>query len=236
VSVGYLRGNGPLHKSHPFTPLVLAATLAILAFTLPVPWGPLVLCAVALTLAVVEGATQVLKPALITALPFWVFLFLIHTVAGGSAATALAIASRITTIVLMFLTVVASVEPARLVDAALDRGLPFSVAYLFAATLQAVPRLRRRAGEILDAQRCRGLPVSGSLWRRARAVVPLTLPLILGALAEVDERTLALESRGAAQVIRRTSLHPPTDTRAQRVFRWSAIAIAIGAVVVRLFA
>jgi hypothetical protein len=43
---------------------------------------------------------------------------------------------------------------------------------------------------------------------------------VLGALAEVDEQVLALDSRGAAPAARRTPLDPPTDTDLQRVLRW----------------
>jgi energy-coupling factor transport system permease protein len=233
MSVGYVAGRGPLHRSHPFTALTLAAAFAILAFALPAPWGPVALGILAIALALIEGVGGVLKPALLAVLPFWVFLFVIHAIIRGSPLTALGIASRITAIVVIFLTVIASVQPARLVDALVERGFPFSAAYLFAATLQAVPRLRQRAKDILDAQRCRGLAVSGSLWRRARAVVPLAVPLILSALAEVDERTLVLEARGAAYVSRRTPLHPPPDTRLQSLSRWGMLAIAVGAILLR---
>ncbi|MBI4500800.1 MAG: energy-coupling factor transporter transmembrane protein EcfT [Gemmatimonadetes bacterium] len=234
MNVGYVAGRGPLHRSHPFTPLTLAATFAILAFVLPAPGGAAALCALALALALFEGVGGVLKSALLTVLPFWIFLFVIHAVIRGSPVTALDVASRITAIVIVFLTVLASVQPARLVDAMVDRGLPFSVAYLFAATLQAVPRLRQRAKDILDAQRCRGLAVRGSPWRRARALVPLAMPLILGALAEVDERSLALEARGAAYVVRRTPLHPPADAGREKMLRWGMLLLAVGSIVVKI--
>jgi len=233
VNVGYLPGTGPLRRSHPFTALALAAAFLILAFALPAPWGISALCALAIGLTLIEGVGRLLQAALLTVLPFWIFLFVIHVLVRGSPATAFGIAARITTIVIAFLTTLAVVEPARLVDAMVDRGFPFSAAYLLAATLQAVPRLRQRAGEILEAQRCRGLVVRGSPWRRARALLPLAVPLILGAIAEVDERTLALEARGAAHVVRRTALHPPQDTPRERILRWGMLAAAVAVVVFR---
>jgi len=235
VTVGFLPGRGPLHRAHPFTPLTLAAAVLILAFAVPAPAGPLLLCCAVLGLALVEGLPQVLKPAVLTALPFWVFLLVIHWLIGRDLRAAVGLGARVTAIILTFLIVLAAVHPGRLVDALVERGVPFAAAYVFAATLQVVPRLRRRAREILEAQRCRGLRVRGSLWGRARAVAPLAVPLVLSALAEVDDRALALEARGAGVVARRTPLDPPTDTTMQRLLRWAMFLVAIGVAVVRLW-
>jgi energy-coupling factor transport system permease protein len=234
IVVGYRPGVSLLHRAHPFTNLTLAGTVVVLAFALPVPIGPLVLTGVLVAFALVAGLPRVLATALAFAAPFWLFLTLIHVVFGDSPMRALTVGGQITAILIAFLLALTAVHPARLVDALLDRGVPFAFAYLLAATLQSVPRLQERAGAILDAQRCRGLNVTGSLWRRARAVVPLAVPLVLGALAEVDERTVALEARGAASAARRTALDPPPDTAVQRTLRWGFLAAAIAVVVARI--
>jgi len=103
------------------------------------------------------------------------------------------------------------------VDALLARGIPFSFAYLFAATLQSVPATvgpgERDSRRPKMPRSCGG----GSIWGRARAIVPLALPLILSSLAEVDHRSFALEARGAGYVVRRTPLNPPGDSTIERV-------------------
>ncbi|MBI4419602.1 MAG: energy-coupling factor transporter transmembrane protein EcfT [Gemmatimonadetes bacterium] len=236
MSLGFMGGSGPLSRAHPFTPLTLAAVTAVLAFALPAPRGPLLVAAGLVAVVLIEGLPRVLRSALLAALPFWIFLLLIHGVLGRSSMAAVTIGARIFGIVTAFLLALATVHPGRLVDALVARGVPFSFAYLLAAALQAVPRLRARAKEILDAQRCRGLRVRGSPWRRARALVPLALPLVLSALNEVEERTLALEARGAGNVARRTPLEPPTDSRGERILRWAMAIAAVGAVGLRVWA
>jgi hypothetical protein len=47
---------------------------------------------------------------------------------------------------------------------------------------------------------------------------------VLSALHEVDERALALETRGLVAGARRTPLNPPRDPVIERVLRWSALA------------
>jgi energy-coupling factor transporter transmembrane protein EcfT len=89
--------------------------------------------------------------------------------------------------------------------------------------------MRERATRILEAQQCRGLRLGGSVAARVRALGPLALPLILGALAEVDEQVLALDVRGAAAADRRTALDPPADTAVQRMVRWSLLVLVAAA-------
>lgn len=236
MSLGYRPGTGALHRAHPFTVLSLAGTVAVLAFTLPAPIGPLLLTGGLVAVAVAARVSKTLLTALAFAAPFWVFLVLIHVVFGDTPGTAVTVGSQITAVLVVFLITLAAVHPGRLVDALLERSVPFHVAYLLVATLQSVPELQRRAAAILDAQRCRGLKVRGTMWGRVRSVVPLAVPLVLGALNEVDERALALEARGAASGRRRTPLAPPRDRPAERLTRWIMLAAVVGTIIWRIVA
>ncbi len=232
--IRYIPGNGILHRAHPFTPFTLAGAVVVFAFALPAPGGTSILCALMILLPVIEGVPGILRTAGLLALPFWVFLFGIHGWLGGAPLTALTIAARLTSLIFVFLTVVVSVHPGRFVDSLVARGVPFSAVYLLSATLQAVPRLGHRAQTILEAQRCRGLRVRGSPLHRLRALVPLAIPLVLGSLAEVDERSVALEVRGTGAGVHPTPLDPPPDTPSDRIARWSLAALAVLALVLRI--
>jgi energy-coupling factor transport system permease protein len=104
------------------------------------------------------------------------------------------------------------------------RGVPGRVAFVANASVQTVPAMVERAGTITSAQRARGLDTEGSLWRRIRGIVPIVGPVILGSIAEVEERTMALEARGFSRPGRRTLLWWPADSGAQRLARWALIA------------
>jgi energy-coupling factor transporter transmembrane protein EcfT len=60
------------------------------------------------------------------------------------------------------------------------------------------------------------------------------MPLVLSALHEVDERALALETRGLAPGVRRTPLAPPPDSVAQQVARWGVVLACVAALVWRV--
>ena len=237
-------------RAHPFTPLVLTVCIAVTAVALPGTEAAVAVYAATLLLVIVAGAGRAALRALIPLAPLWFFLLLLHGVLGGGetltvlgatlsrggltlAATQ---AARLGAIATASLALYASFSPARFVDAVAQRGWSFSLAYVVVATLLALPRFRARAASILEAQRSRGLRLRGSPFNRLRAIGPITFPLVLGALAEVDERGFALETRCASAVERRTALAPPPDRTLDRVARWVGIAAALAAVMWRLLA
>jgi energy-coupling factor transport system permease protein len=99
------------------------------------------------------------------------------------------------------------------------------------ASVQTVPAMVERAAQITAAQRARGLDTEGSVWRRIRGIVPIVGPVILGSIAEVEERTMALEARGFTRPGRRTLLWAPADTGPEAMGRW-ALVLGLGALVV----
>jgi energy-coupling factor transporter transmembrane protein EcfT len=89
--------------------------------------------------------------------------------------------------------------------------------------------MRARVRQIIDAQQCRGLRIGGSPLARVRALGPLVVPLVLSALAEVDEQALALDVRGGTAAGRRTALEPPADRGADRLVRWMVLVGVVAA-------
>lgn len=57
-------------------------------------------------------------------------------------------------------------------------------------------------------------------------MVALAAPTVLGAIHEVETRTMALETRAFTRPGRATVLRPPHDSAAQRLARW-AVALAL---------
>lgn len=111
-------------------------------------------------------------------------------------------------------------RPAELVLDLERRGVSPRVGFVANASVQTVPAMVERASGITAAQRARGLDTEGSVWRRVRGIVPIVGPVILGSIAEVEERTMALEARGFTRPGRRTLLWAPGDSGLQRLARW----------------
>jgi energy-coupling factor transport system permease protein len=216
---------------HPFTPFLLVPAAALLAVLLPAPWGPVVLLLLVLVIALLLGAFRQVGAAVLLTLPLWIFLLILHGAMRGGEGWLAAIAqgSRLTAIILASLLAYRAFRPPRFLDAAATRGWSSSAALLMLATLQAAPRLRARVTRILEAQRSRGLRVRGRALGRARALVPVTLPLILQTLGEVDARAMALDTRGVGTA-RRTAL----EVVRMRWLDWVSLLLALVAVIVAL--
>jgi energy-coupling factor transport system permease protein len=114
------------------------------------------------------------------------------------------------------------------------RGVSPRIAFVAVATIEAVPALVERAGIIGESQRARGLDTEGSFRARIRGVLPLVGPVIIGALTDVEERSLALESRAFSRPGRRHLLWAMPDTAWQRVLRWGLVALLVATAVARL--
>ena len=108
------------------------------------------------------------------------------------------------------------------------------MAFVVNASVQTVPAMVERASQITAAQRARGLDTEGGIVRRVRGIVPIVGPVILGSIAEVEERTLALEARGFTRPGRRTLLWSPPDSRAEAVLRWALLLALIALMAARL--
>jgi energy-coupling factor transport system permease protein len=114
------------------------------------------------------------------------------------------------------------------------RGVSPRLAFVAIATVEAVPTLVERGSTIAEAQRARGLDTEGGIVSRLRGLLPIVGPMILGSLTDVEERSLALESRAFSRPGRRHLLWAMPDTSWERLVRWLLVVALAVAVVGRL--
>jgi energy-coupling factor transport system permease protein len=121
-----------------------------------------------------------------------------------------------------------------LLESLVARGASHRLAFVVLSAVQLVPRLQGRAAAILDAQQARGLAVTGSIATRARAVVPLVGPILLGSLIDVRERTFALEARAFGARPERTAYRVVEDPAIDRWIRLALLGGIVAVVVIAL--
>jgi energy-coupling factor transport system permease protein len=232
-----------LRVINPITALAAAVLLVFITYVVPAPTGPLLALGLSLMMAAMSGALRrvgILAAAV--AIPTWIFLAVMNAlvapagetvrvagiaIATGALVPAAWIAVRLGAAVAALGWVVMTTPPQRLVRALAQRGLPAWSQYLLAASLAAVPEARRRAREVLDAQRCRGLAVGGSPLARLRASLPLAGPLMVSLVTDAERRAIALDARAFDARGARTSLTEVPDPNGERILRmvmWGASA------------
>ena len=236
-------GPSAVHRLNPLTKATLATVTAIAAVVLGGLLGPAILVAVAVVgPALIAGVMgQLARLTLLLSLPIALSALLINvfffpggttvlfqvgpiTATAEGLAFALEILARILAIsgavTLFYLTT----RPSDLVIDLERRGVSPRLGFVANASVLTMPAMVERAAQITAAQRARGLDTEGSIWRRIRGIVPIVGPVILGSIAEVEDRAMALEARGFGRPGRRTLLWAPPDSRRQAIARWALVA------------
>jgi energy-coupling factor transport system permease protein len=156
------------------------------------------------------------------------------SVTGEGVRLAAVVAIRVITMAGAVTLFYMTTRPSELVASLEAHGTSARLTFVIHNTIAMVPRLAERAADVAAAQRARGMDTQGSLWRRARGVVAVAAPTVLGSVAEAEARTLALETRGFGAPGRRTLLWVPPDSPLQRLARLSVTAALVLLMVARI--
>jgi len=233
----YVARESGLHNLHPLTKGSLTLLLLAAGLTLPGNWTGYYLVLFVIVPLALWGRIfrNFNKVVLAISLPFILSVVIIQSLFWGQGTPlfefwliapkqegvlfALKSVGRIVMVMSGFVLFAMTTRPDTLMIALKQVGAPSSLAYIIVTTLQIIPRFQNKASTILDAQRSRGLETQGNILTRARAVVPIILPLVLGSLIEVEERAIAIEARGFNSTKKETSVVEILDTNTQAFLR-----------------
>lgn len=243
--------TGPYRALNPLTKFVIAISSALVAFGVRGWTGPLSVLVLTTILAIAAGVASSLRRFVLGTIPIVASILLVNaflypgatdvifTVGPFSATgTGLTVALQATLRVVAFALSVAVFSLTTATDDFLadleGRGTGRRLTFVIGSAIRTIPAMGSRAVEIVEAQRARGLDTEGSVRRRLRGIVPLAGPMVFGSLAEVEERTIALEARAFSAPVRRTVMRTLPDDGAQRALRWLAGLGSVAAVAVSI--
>jgi energy-coupling factor transport system permease protein len=121
--------------------------------------------------------------------------------------TALAAGLRLLTIGTVFFLFFQTTAPEDLSNALVKLGLPYTLTFVLSVSMQFVEVLARRAANIRDAQRARGIPLGRNM-TALRHLPALMGPLLVQAFKLADELAEAMEARGFGAPGRRFRFEP----------------------------
>ncbi len=111
-------------------------------------------------------------------------------------------------------------------------GLPTEeVAMIMAIALRFIPTLMEESQRLMRAQVARGADFeSGSIFRKAKSLIPLIVPLFISAFRRADELALAMEARGYRLGAKRTRMHEDVITTRD----WTVLAFVLAFLIAAL--
>lgn len=241
-----------LQQLHPFTKLSYILLVGVAVYAGPSEWEYASL--LFLFNVVVVASSRIIKEVYLALgrimLPLLLFMIPIHgflypdnktilldffgmTLYQEGLFFAITTFSKLTLVLMASLIFVFSTHPADLITAISQAGKSPSLAYLLGSPLLLIAGMRERIETIQAAQRARGLHIDGNVFQRFYSLAPLILPLVIGAIVEVEQRAIALEVRGFKSTSTKTSLRELTDSTLQRLARWLMLASAATIVLFR---
>lgn len=253
----YYPGDSVLHRMDPRAKVVAVCALAVALFVrdsfaaLAVFAGAaLVACWVSRVPALwfwrafkpllwLVGLTFVAQLLFAPGEPF--FSFWVFDVSWSGIEFAAFLSLRLVVLVLTGSLLTLTTSPIALTDALAWLGRPLrrlrvptdELALMVTIALRFIPTLLVELDTIMRAQRARGAEFgSGGVRRRARALVPVLVPLFVSSFRRADDLALAMEARCYSPGVRRTRLHPLRAGRRDAVLLLACAAVIAAAMLV----
>ena len=216
----YLPGNSPVHRLDPRTKILIVFAYIALIFSVKSAVGyavctifPVVVCAISKIPA--KMIIKSLKPLLFfiiftavinlfltkgkTVVSFWIFNIteegIILTVKMALRLVLLVAGTSLLTYTTSPIVLTDGIE--KLLSPLSKIGVPaHEIAMMMTIALRFIPTIIDETDKIMKAQSSRGSDFeSGNLFRRAKALVPILVPLFISAFRRADDLAVAMECR-----------------------------------------
>lgn len=148
--------------------------------------------------------------------------------------SSLILTSRIVAIASAFLLFFQVTSTKEISKALEDLGVSSKLSFAIISIFQFIPEIRKRASNITDAQKSRGIETEGSIMTRLKAFIPILSPLISNSIFSTEEQAIALETRGFSISTTKTSLYTLQKRPVDRVIQLIFVILFVVIIVWRL--
>ena len=148
---------------------------------------------------------------------------------------AIILTSRITAFV-SILTLLILITPAKDFTIALEKkGLNPKAVFILLLSLQMIPEMKKQANIIMNSQKSRGVETEGNILVRAKALIPVFIPLVLSSIVNTEEKAITLEARGFSIGEKRTILDDIKETEYDKKVKIFLVVFLILCIIWRVY-
>ncbi|MDO5398533.1 MAG: energy-coupling factor transporter transmembrane component T [bacterium] len=225
ITIGqYIYGTSPLHKLEPWVKIVLTLVYAAVVLMLKAPaayavYFAFTAAAVLISTVPVKMLLKGLKPLI------WLFAFtsvfnlfltpgeplcsfrlgaLAVSISRAGIKASVLLALRLTLLVMGTSLLTLTTSPLQLTDGIEKLLKPLAgikvpaheIAMMTSIAIRFIPTIGEEADRLMKAQKARGADMeSGGIFKRARAMTPILIPLLTSAFRRADELAVAMDAR-----------------------------------------
>jgi energy-coupling factor transport system permease protein len=254
----YIPGDSIIHRLDPRTKMSMIVFVILMAFSYFNPVAPLIVLLVMSTVLILAVGKAFFNNAFVKLIPILVLtVVILHAFANPLGVTPIQIgetiirvpyfnemtweglyvgivyALRITSVYICSLMLVLTTTPEDMVTSIVKMRVPFNYASMFGMSLQMIPILQEEAAIIVQAQRARALR-ENNIIEKIQSLVPLFVPLAVGAMQQAETTAMVLEARGFGAPVKRTELRTINFKWIDYILMFMAFAIAVSLLVSRI--
>ncbi len=257
----YFPGNTIVHRLDPRAKIIIVILYIVALFNAKSIWTYLIIAAVlgtciAASRVSMKALTRGLKPIYIiiafTAIMNLFFttgepiadVWLLNKISLAGIYAALAMVARIVMLIMFTFLLTYTTSPISLTDALEKLLSPLKkvkfpvheLAMMMSIALRFIPTLIEETDKIMAAQKARGADFeSGNIFRRAKALLPILVPLFISAFRRADELATAMECRCYHGGEGRTALHVLKYEGRDYIAMVLFLLLAVGIIVMKKF-
>lgn len=261
ITIGqYFPGTTPIHKMDPRTKILAVVLFIVALFTCkgPVAYGltlVYLICAVRISKIKLKTILKGIKPVVII-IVFTAILNMFYTqgnvlvqvwrfkITDNGIKNAILMVARIIMLITGTFLLTYTTSPITLTDG-LERLLGplkkihvpvHELAMMMSIALRFIPTLIEETDKIMSAQKARGADFeTGNLMQKAKALVPILVPLFVSAFRRADELATAMECRCYTGGQGRTRMTPLVWQCRDTIGLAVSLALLAGVIVLRQF-
>lgn len=241
-----LKRNTFLTKLHPLTKMWMTASLSFAILVYGNIWTTAAMVILSVFLLISEKMFSPLKGFLWVASVYSLFSFTIHGLVNPLNTTPLFVMpvinmifysegiyhalnyfNRIVPIMAILITLFGSVNMTDLGAAMQKAGIGHRWAYIFTSTFQLIPILNREREQIMNAQRARGLNTEGNMFHRAKAFLPVMMPVVANSIMSVQQRAISLLTKGFVSSAKKTVYRDFKKNKIDHILKFLSIFLII---------